>query len=147
MKNRIVVLLMIGLIQNFVKAQDYIPSKDDLLRFPSTKTLVVLEDNPLSEYNLMLKETMPKEWKVTPYDFITWKEFEQKRLDPAFSFIVQTQVKIDKDKNNVKYNYMSLLLGGNSYSLNSMPDLCSIPLSYYGTNLYIFCDSQPMREK
>lgn len=112
--------------------QDYIPTKDDLARFPKTKTLVVLEDNPLSEYNLILKEVMPLEWTMTPYDFISWKEFETKRTDPALSFIVMTQVRYDKDKSNAKYNYMSLLLGGNGVTINNMPDLCPIPLSYYG---------------
>lgn len=112
--------------------QDYIPTKDDLARFPKTKTLVVLEDNPLSEYNLILKEVMPLEWTMTPYGFISWKEFETKRMDPAFSFIVMTQVKYDKDKSNAKYNYMSLLLGGSGVTINNMPDLCPLPLSYYG---------------
>ena len=112
--------------------QDYVPTRDDLARFPKTKTLVVLEDNPLSEYNLVLKEVMPLEWNITPYDFISWKEFETKRMDPAYSFIVMTEVKYDKDKSNAKYNFMSLLLGGSGVTINNMPDLCPIPLSYYG---------------
>jgi len=112
--------------------QDYVPTKDDLARFPKTKTYVVLEDNPLSEYNLVLKDVMPAEWNMTPFDFMSWKEFETKRMDPAFSFIVMTQVKYDKDKSNAKYNYMSLLLGGSGVTINNMPDLCPIPLSYYG---------------
>jgi len=110
--------------------QDYVPTKDDLARFPKTKTLVVLEDNPLSEYNLILKEVMPTEWTMTPFDFISWKEFEAKRTDPNLSFIVMTQVKFDKDKSNAKYNFMSLLLGGNYVTINNMPDLCPLPLSY-----------------
>jgi hypothetical protein len=112
--------------------QDYIPSRDDLARFPKTKTLVVLEDNPLSEYNEVLKTVMPVEWIITPFDFITWKDFETKRLDPAFSFIVLSQVKFDKDVTNAKYNFISLLIGGNAQTLTSMPDLCSLPLSYFG---------------
>jgi hypothetical protein len=110
--------------------QDYIPTKEAIERFPKTKTLVVLEDNPLSDYNLVLKEVMPVEWKMTPFDFITWKEFETKRNDPAYSFIVLSQVKFDKDKANAKYNFMSLLLGGTAVNINNMPDLCPIPLSY-----------------
>lgn len=111
-------------------SQDYVPTKDALERFPKTKTLVVLEDNPLSDYNLVLKEVMPQEWKMTPFDFISWKEFEEKRNDPAYSFIILTQVKYEKDKANVKYNFMSLLLGGTAVTINNMPDLCPIPLSY-----------------
>jgi len=81
---------------------------------------------------MILKEVMPTEWTMTPYDFISWKEFETKRMDPALSFIIMTQVKYDKDKSNAKYNYMSLLLGGSGVTINNMPDLCPIPLSYSG---------------
>jgi hypothetical protein len=131
MKKMMLIALLIAL-PVILFCQDYIPTKDDLARFPKTKTLVVLEDNPLSEYNLILKEVMPLEWTMTPYGFISWKEFETKRMDPAFSFIVMTQVKYDKDKSNAKYNYMSLLLGGSGVTINNMPDLCPLPLSYYG---------------
>ena len=112
--------------------QDYIPSKDDLARFSSTKTLVVLEDNELSEYNVVMREVMPMEWKMTAFDFISWKDFETKKSDPALSFIVLNQVKFDKDVTNAEYNFLSLVLGGSAQTLSSMPDLCSIPLSYYG---------------
>ncbi len=120
--------LMLGLCGQ----QNNVPTKEILDNFTKTKTLVVLEDNPLSEYNLVLKHTMAQEWTMTPFDFIKIKDFDKKRLDPTLSFILLTQVKYDKDKTNSKYNYMSLVMGGTAYSLTSMPDLCSIPLSYYG---------------
>lgn len=124
------ILLIAAQINLF--SQDYVPTKENLLHFPKTKTMVVLEDNQMSEYNLVLKEVMPSEWKITPYDFISIKEFDKKRLDPALSFIILTKVKFDKDKTNATYNFMSLLLGGSAFSLTSMPDLCSIPMSYSG---------------
>lgn len=128
------IIFFVFLIASFnnLFSQDYIPTKEDLLRFPKTKTFIVLEDNPLSEYNLDLKSVSPAEWKITPYDFISIKEFDKKRLDPACSFIILSKVKFDKDKTNATYTFMSLLLGGNAYSLSSMPDLCSLPLSYSG---------------
>jgi len=130
--NRIILIgVMMGFSLNLF-CQDYIPSRDDLARFPKTTTLVVLEDNPLSEYNVVLREVMSAEWKMTPFDFISWKDFETKKLDPSFSFIVLSQVKFDKDITNAEYNFLSLLLGGSAQTLGSMPDLCSIPLSYYG---------------
>jgi hypothetical protein len=128
-------IILIGVMMGFslnLFCQDYIPSRDDLARFPKTTTLVVLEDNPLSEYNVVLREVMSAEWKMTPFDFISWKDFETKKLDPSFSFIVLSQVKFDKDITNAEYNFLSLLLGGSAQTLGSMPDLCSIPLSYYG---------------
>jgi hypothetical protein len=115
-----------------INASDYIPTKEDLARFPKTKTLVVLEDNQMSEFNLMLKQVMPVEWTITPFDFISIKDFEKKRMDPAFSFILLDQVKFEKDITDAKYNFISLLLGGSALTITSMPDLCSLPLSYAG---------------
>jgi hypothetical protein len=129
---KLAVFIFICLVSQSMFAQDYIPTKDDIARFKTTKTYVVLEDNILSEYNLILKEVMPQEWKVTPYDFISWKEFESKRMDPGFSFIILSQVSFTKDNLKTRYNFMSLVLGGSGYSLNNMPDLCSLPLSYVG---------------
>lgn len=114
--------------------KEYIPTPEELQKFKNTKTLIVLEDNPLSDFNMVAKETMPVEWKITPFDFISWKDFEKKRLDPSYSFILLNQVKFQNDKTNAKYNFLSLLLGGTSPSLGDMADLCSVPLSYTGVN-------------
>lgn len=121
-----------GFIAFNLFAQDYIPTKDDINRFLKTKTYIVLEDNQLSEYNLVIQNVAPQEWNITPFEFISWKEFEAKRTNPAFSFLLLVQVKFDKDKLDTKYNFLSLLLGGNAGSYNQMPDLCSIPVSYAG---------------
>jgi hypothetical protein len=129
---KVLAVWIFGVMALSLFAQDYIPTKADIDRFLKTKTYVVLEDNQLSEYNLVIQNVMPEEWKMTPYEFISWKEFETKRTNPAFSFLLLVQVKFDKDKMSTKYNFLSLLLGGEAGSYNQMPDLCSIPISYAG---------------
>ena len=62
--------------------QDYVPSRDDINAFFNTKTLVVLQDNPLLEYNQVIKDVMKQEWTITPYEFISFSEFEPLRMDP-----------------------------------------------------------------
>ena len=119
---------------NLFAQREYVPTPEELQKFKSTKTLVVLEDNPLSDFNLAAKETMPSEWKITKFDFITWKDFEKLRLDPAYSFILLNQVKFQHDKTNAKYNFLSLLIGGTSPALGDMADLCPVPLSYTGVD-------------
>lgn len=132
---KLLVVIVIGLFGISLFAQkEYVPTKEELLKFKSTKTLVVLEDNPLSDFNLTAKEILPAEWKLTKFDFITWKDFEKLRTDPAYSFILMNQVKFQNDKTNAKYNFLSLLLGGTSPSLGDMADLCSVPLSYTGVD-------------
>jgi hypothetical protein len=129
------VLFLLGMwCINLWSQKEYIPTPEELQKFKNTKTLIVLEDNLLSDFNLVAKETMPMEWKITPFDFITWKDFEKKRLDPSYSFILLNQVKFQNDKTNAKYNFLSLLLGGTSPSLGDMADLCSVPLSYTGVS-------------
>ncbi len=112
--------------------QEYIPTATDINRFAKTKTIMVLEDNPMCEYNLTIEELTPKEWTITPYDFLTWKKFENQKKDKNLSFLILNKVMIEKDKSNARYLFMSLLLGGDAKGLSDMPDMCSIPLAYYG---------------
>jgi hypothetical protein len=134
MKKLLVVMVMASFGMNMFAQKEYIPTKEELEKFKSTKTLIVLEDNPLSDFNSVAKETMPLEWKLTKFDFISWKDFEKLKTDPAYSFILLNQVKFQNDKTNAKYNFLSLLMGGTSPSLGDMADLCSVPLSYTGVN-------------
>lgn len=113
-------------------AQDYIPTAADIKHFPQTKTMMVLENNPMCEYNLALDELVPNEWTATPYDFLTWKNFEAQKKDKNLSFLILNKVSFEKDKSNARYLFMSLLLGSSAKGLSDMPDLCSIPLAYYG---------------
>ncbi len=126
-----IVLMFLFTITRHAHSQEYIPTSADISRFAQTKTMIVLEDNPICEYNLTLSEIIPGEWNITPYDFITWKKFEGQKKDKTLSFLILNKVSIEKDKSNARYLFMSLLLGGNAKGLSDMPDLCSIPLAYY----------------
>jgi len=122
------VLLMTGI---FMRAQGYVPSREDIMAFFTTKTLVVLEDNPLMEYNDIIKKVMEQEWNITEYGFISDKEFEEKRKDAQYSFLYMSQVKFEADKTDASYRFLHLSLGGDYFRLNEMPDIASVPLAYY----------------
>jgi hypothetical protein len=127
--------ILIGLVLTancmLTDAQSYIPSREDVMAFFTTKTLVVLEDNPLMEYNSIIKKVMQQEWKITEYDFITNKEFEEKRMDAQYSFIYMSQVTFEADKTDAAYRFLHLSLGGDYFRLNEMPDIASVPLAYF----------------
>ena len=127
---KIIFLLPVHFIFLTSMSPDYVPTPEEVERFYQTKTLVVLEDNPIAEYNFVIKAFMQKEWKLTPYDFIKYSEFEEKRLDPQYSFILLNQVRFDKDKSLAKYSFLSLVLGGNDQVIGDMPDLCPVPIAY-----------------
>ena len=118
----------------FVHAQSYVPSKEDVMAFFTTKTLVVLEDNPLLEYNSIIKKVMEQEWTISEYAYVSNKDFEEKRLDPQYSFIYMSQVTFENDKTDAAYRFMHLSLGGDYYRLNEMPDIASVPLAYFSVD-------------
>ncbi len=112
-------------------SQGYVPSREDINAFFLTKTLVVLPDNPLLEYNYVIKEVMEQEWEITDYDFISFSEFEEKRFDPKYSFLYMTQVSFEQDKTDARYRFIHLSLGGDYFRMNQMPDIASVPVAYY----------------
>lgn len=113
---------------------DYVPKPEEVEKLYQTKTLVVLEDNPIAEYNFVIKAFMQKEWKLTQFDYIKYSEFEEKRMDPQYSFILLNQVRFDKDKSLAKYTFLSLVLGGSQKVISNMPDFCPVPIAYYGVD-------------
>jgi len=132
MKKFVWVLSLLCMSFMYINAQEYLPSREDLDRFYKTKTLVVLDDNPMLSYNFIIKDVMAQEWKLTPYDFISAAEFEAKRLDPQYSFIITTTVSFERDNTKANYKFLNLLLGGNYIRVNEMPDIVAVPLSYHG---------------
>ncbi len=114
------------------------PDKDEIKQFNASKTCVVLEDDPFSSYNIYIKEVVEKSWKITPFEFITVKQFNVRRLDPAYSFIVITQTNFDKDRSHGLYNFINLLQGKNVNKLAEMPEICAVPLSFAGVNDMVY---------
>jgi hypothetical protein len=114
------------------------PDKDEIKQFNASKTCVVLEDDPFSSYNIYIKEAVKACWKITPYDFITVKDFNVRRLNPAYSFLVITQTNFDKDKSHGLYNFLNLLQGKDVNKLGEMPEICAIPLSFAGVNDLVY---------
>jgi hypothetical protein len=108
------------------------PSKDEIKQFSASKTCVVIEDDPFSSFNAYIKDAMKEYWKVTPYEFISVKDFNVMRTKPAYSFIVLTQTNYEKDKSVSVFNFINLLQGKSVDKLGEMPEICAIPLSYAG---------------
>ncbi|MBN2522445.1 MAG: hypothetical protein JXB24_04180 [Bacteroidales bacterium] len=130
MKKSIISLVFIAL-SAIVLSQSYVPTRDDINAFFNTKTMVVLLDNPLMEYNIVIKEVMQQEWDITEFEFITLKQFEELRFDPQYSFLYMSKVTFENDKTDAIYRFLHLSLGGDYYRKNQMPDIASVPLAYY----------------
>ncbi len=127
------VLLTILTLSISLKGQAPFPSKDEIKQFMASKTCVVLESDPFSYYNKYITDAVKTYWKITPYEFIDVKEFNLRKLKPAYSFIVLTETNFDKDKSSL-FNFINLLQGKKVDKLGEMPEICAIPLSFAGEN-------------
>ena len=99
-------------------------------QFYKTKTYVVMDDNPMSDYNAKIEDAVKKYWKVTPFQFVSQQEFQLKRTDPNCSFLILSVVTFAIDNLQARYDFFSLLLGGNYAVMNQMPVLGAVPIGY-----------------
>ena len=133
LSKRYILGFTLGLLCLGVMANPPLASKQQIGMFKNSKTCVVFEDG-ISFYNAYIKDAVQKYWKSTDYEFIDQKEFENRRTDTKYSFIVLMNGAYDKDPGGVSYNYINLVLGDISDNLTRMPEFCSLPISYSGDN-------------
>ncbi|MCK4662817.1 MAG: hypothetical protein KAT68_08130 [Bacteroidales bacterium] len=129
---KILVIVSFFLIYSNGFSQQTVGSPEEIARFLRTKTTIVLESNPLLEYNYKMKETIEKHWNVTEYEYFTYKkaEFDKIRFDTTKSFLMLNTVFYSNDKTRAQYNFLCLTLGGDYEFTIQMPDLGQAPISY-----------------
>jgi hypothetical protein len=126
----IIILTMIVL---GASANPPLVSKLQIGLFKNSKTCVVLGTGSIT-YNMYLKDAVEKYWNITDFEFIDQQEFDKRRFNSKYSFLVLMKGVFDKDPGGVSYNYLSLVLGDVATNMTDMPELCSIPLSYSDDN-------------
>lgn len=130
-------LVLIALLLPFAATysqREYLPTADDLELFAKTKTYIVMQDNPMSEYNFEIRDAIEKYWNITEYEFLPYDEFENKASDKNASFLYTATVNFEKDKSKTRYVFLCISLGGEYESLDELKDIVNIPLSYYGVD-------------
>lgn len=129
-------LITMGSLVYSLQAQQTVGRPESLERFKGTTTCVVLESNPMLEYNVEIKETVEKHWDISKYEFVTFstEEFEKARMDPSKSFLMMNTVYNDKDDTHSKYKYLCVELGGDYEFVRQMPDIASVPVCYEGVD-------------
>jgi hypothetical protein len=116
-----------------VLANPPLATKQQIGMFMNSKTYVVIENDNIS-YSANIKDAVQKFWKITSYEFIDGPEFEKRRFDSKYSFLVLTKGVFAKDPSGVSYSYIRLVLGSTASEITNMPEFCSIPLSYTDDN-------------
>jgi hypothetical protein len=101
--------------------------------FLSTKTYIVLEDVLYSDFNANIEDAASRHWTITPYEIINLERFEKLSKNPKASFLMVVAGEYTGIK-NATFNILSLMMGHASGDVNKMPDILSVPLSYYIEN-------------
>jgi hypothetical protein len=127
---RILIIIASMCLSLVVFAQRPTAKKAQVANFENFTLYVVLNQNPTSGYNEMIREAVRKSWRVSKYDFITQSEFDSKRTEENSAFLITNEIRFPKDKNVVPYDFISIVLGGNFASYQVMPEVCTFPLMY-----------------
>jgi hypothetical protein len=127
---RFLFLAILVVSQVAASAQEHVPELQDYQNFLKSKTLVLLEKNPMSDFNMVIKDVMANTWTITPYEFINDAEFEANRNNSDYSFLLITKAAFQRDRTKARYNFLSLLMAERAAKVRNMPDLCSLPLAY-----------------
>ncbi len=128
---KLILAIIIGISTLSLNAQEYLPTEADLNQFLNSKLYVVLETNPIAEYNFKIQEAVKKAWTLTEYEFISLDQFEEMYNDTDKSFLMMTQVVFQNDKTKVRYNFLSIFIGKEGLDgFEDLPDIAAIPLSY-----------------
>ena len=84
---KLILAIIIGFSSLSLYAQDYLPTEADLNQFLNSKLYVVLESNPIAEYNFQIQKAI-KTWTLTEYEIISFKQFEEMFNDQDKSFLM-----------------------------------------------------------
>ncbi|MDD2565024.1 MAG: hypothetical protein PHU27_12495 [Salinivirgaceae bacterium] len=132
MKQFLILLLLLMTFSMVGKAQITVPTQAELEQFVKTKTIIMLEANPLRVFNEQMRVTADKHWKITPYEFMTYNDklFDSLRTDPNLSFLILDATYFKRDKILTKYQFLNVSLGGNYATVKEMPTISGLPISY-----------------
>ena len=119
-------------------------NKKQIEDFFNSKTMVVMDANSLLSYNIVIRNAVDKYWTITPYEVITSARFYELYKDPKLSFIFLSKVQLERDKEEVHYLYMNIVMGANVNDITGLPELLSIPLAYTGVDEDSYVDKLPL---
>lgn len=131
MKKLLAVQLFLAVAAGLAAQAPY-PTEEDGRLLMASKTCVVLENSPFSEFNAAIREAVTAYWTLTPFEFIDINEFNKRRQDPSYSFLVLTETEYEKDKSGSTFAFINLLLGKKVRNLEELPEFCAIPLDFAG---------------
>lgn len=125
------VLLLLLLSLSFSVAHGATPlTKQHVDAFLSRPLYVVLDNNPMSDWNMKLADAVKEFWTLTEYHFINDTQYEQMKFDEDKAFLVRLRVSFPGDPMKSEYNFMCFTIGYKTRRESDIPTICYIPLGY-----------------
>jgi hypothetical protein len=118
--------------------------KNQIADFFKSKTMIVMDANPMIGYNIVVADAIKKYWTITPYEIISSEQFDEMYKDPSLSFIFLSKIELEKDKEEVYYLYMNFVMGAKVKDITELPELLSLPLAYTGVDEDSYVDKLPV---
>jgi hypothetical protein len=129
---QIFTLFIIAIMVNVSLAQVRPAGRKHYEKFSKSTTYVVEDQDPFSEYNKYIKAAMEKHWTITPFEMISFAEFNRMRTREDASFMIFADIK-QKNLDEI-YEFINFVMGDSKREFESMPDLASVPLAYRDAN-------------
>ena len=114
-------------------AQTNVSTPENIDKLLKTKTLVVLENVMISDFNHYIRKSVEAHWKLTDFEVVQAPEFEKQRKNENLSFLVIPEVAIKKGITQADVFSLTLLLGGDYATIQQMPVVASVPVHYADT--------------
>ncbi|MBP5583247.1 MAG: hypothetical protein J6X43_04755 [Bacteroidales bacterium] len=97
--------------------------------------IVVFDENPMNNYNAEIRKAVEKNWTLTTFRFMHLGDLDSTKLqNPNNAFLAPVTMSFGEDKDSVKYTFLSLLIGGQYETINDLPEVCTFPLCYEGSD-------------
>ena len=124
---KVFIMLAMALLPLMAGAQAQINTKKvKISDFTEKITKVVLTGNDF--YDIALQDEVKARWRVSPYEFCTWDEFQKDRNSSDFYFLLTTSSQFKKES-EPGLDLLSLVKGGTGATINSMLEVVFIPFA------------------
>ena len=124
---KVFIMLAVALLPLMAGAQAQINTKKvKISDFTEKITKVVLTGNDF--FDIALQDEVKARWRVSPYEFCTWEEFQRDRNSSDFYFLLTTSSQFKKES-EPGLDLLTLVKGGTGATINSMLEVVFIPFA------------------
>ena len=129
-KQAVILIFILTYFSVLSSAQQVLPTEKQVNTFLRSRTYFVYDNNIFGTYNSAIKDAANKHWKITDFDFINKDDFKKKKNVSSASMIIQTESHFEGQEELGVFSSLSLVLGKPGGTINTMPDIITVPLAY-----------------